>query len=212
MSHQTGSSWMRRTAATAAVGLTAAAGIVAMSGTAYADTLRVDYPVTGTTYLASTNSTMTLGPGVLKSELDLTTADLTADLELPPAQGQFKQFGVIPVSVTTTFIPEGKTVGKVDQLTGKVTSTSKVTLQLSNLKVAGIPTPVGSHCKTEEPVTISVTSGDDWSIIDGGTLSGTYSIPDFEHCLLATPLINLTVPGDGNTITLKLGAGTLPPS
>ncbi|WP_206664196.1 hypothetical protein [Thermomonospora catenispora] len=212
MPHQTGSSWMRRTAAAAAVGLAATAGVVAMSGTAHAATLRVDYPVTGTTHLASVNSTMSLGPGVLKSELDLTTADLTADLELPPAHGEFKQFGVIPVSVTTTFIPEGKTVGKIDQATGKVTSTSKVTLKLSNLKVAGIPTPVGDKCKTKEPVTITVTSGDDWNVLTGGTLTGTYSIPKFEHCLLATPLINLIVPGGGNTITLKLGTPTVPSS
>jgi hypothetical protein len=212
MSHHAGSSWIRKTAATAVVGLSVTAGVVAMSGTAHAATLRVDYPVNGTTYLKAVDSTMTLGPGVLKTELDLTTADVTADLVLPPAHGEFKQFGVIPVSVTTTFHPEGKTVGKIDQVTGAITSTSKVTLQLSGLKVAGIPTPVGGDCKTKEPVTITTVSGDDWNVVTGGTLTGTYTIPKFEHCLLATPLINLIVPGSGNTITLKLGAGTVPPS
>jgi hypothetical protein len=32
--------------------------------------------------------------------------------------------------------------------------------------------------------------------------------PRFTHCLLDTALINLTLPGPGNTITLTLGAPT----
>lgn len=48
----------------------------------------------------------------------------------------------------------------------------------------------------------------DFSVITGGNLTGTYTIPKFQNCLLATPLINLTVPGSGNTITLTLGAAT----
>lgn len=39
-------------------------------------------------------------------------------------------------------------------------------------------------------------------------LGRTYTIPRFAHCLLATPLINLTLPGPGHTITLTLGAAT----
>jgi hypothetical protein len=39
----------------------------------------------------------------------------------------------------------------------------------------------------------------------GGSLSGTYTIPPFAHCELLTPVLNLTVPGPGNTITLTLG-------
>jgi hypothetical protein len=45
------------------------------------------------------------------------------------------------------------------------------------------------------------------------TLTGTLTLPAatgrFAHCGLATLLINLTLPGPGNTISLTLGAGTL---
>jgi hypothetical protein len=47
-----------------------------------------------------------------------------------------------------------------------------------------------------------------FNALSGGTVSGTYTIPKFTHCLLATALINLTLPGPGNTITLTLGAPT----
>jgi hypothetical protein len=87
-----------------------------------------------------------------------------------------------------------------------------VTLKLSDLKVAGIPMPVGDNCKTKTPATLNLVSGDDWNVLQGGTLTGTYTIPEFENCILATPLINLTVPGPDNTISVKLGTPTVPPA
>ncbi|SEG18038.1 hypothetical protein SAMN04489712_103519 [Thermomonospora echinospora] len=211
MSRSSVSPKVRRAGACAAAGVLAAVGLVAGSGTAHAaEPFRVDYPVNGSTYIKTTDSTMKLGPGKLKVALDFDTGAFTADLALPPAQGSFKEFGVIPVSVTTEFIQEGQTTGAVDLITGATKSTSKVTLRLKNLKVAGIPTPVGDHCKTEKPATINLTSGEGFDVLNGGPMSGTYEIPKFENCLLATPLINLTVPGAGNTINLTLSPAELP--
>ena len=48
-----------------------------------------------------------------------------------------------------------------------------------------------------------------FNILKGGNLKGTYTIPQFGNCGLATPLINLTIPGPGNTITLTLGKATI---
>jgi hypothetical protein len=45
--------------------------------------------------------------------------------------------------------------------------------------------------------------------LKGGKLAGTYTIPPFANCGLATALLNATVPGPGNTITLKLGAAKI---
>ena len=39
----------------------------------------------------------------------------------------------------------------------------------------------------------------------GGAVSGSYTIPAFHHCLLNTLLLNLTIPGPGNTLNLTLG-------
>ncbi|GAA3987366.1 hypothetical protein GCM10023085_81760 [Actinomadura viridis] len=207
------SSKTRRVAALATAGLAAAALGVASAPAASAEpSIRVDYPVSGTTAIKATGSSMALGPGTLETTLDFGNGDLTANLKMPAAKGEFKQWGVIPVSVTTEFIEATPTTGKVDLNTGATQSTSKVTLKLSNLKVAGIPTPVGDNCKTKTPATITLNSGSDWDVLNGGTMAGTYTIPEFQNCLLATPLINLTVPGPDNTISLKLGAATVPPT
>lgn len=201
-----------RRARVVAATLAAAAGVVPAAGTAHADVvLQVNYPLTGTTFIKSTGSSMSLGPGTLAASLDEDFA-ITAKTTLPPATGSFKEFGVIPVSVTTEFIETTPTTGKVDVDTGAVQTTSHFTLRLTDLKVAGIPTPVGDHCETKTPAVISVASDANFNILTGGNLNGAYTIPPFQNCLLATPLIDLTVPGAGNTITLTLGAATVPSS
>lgn len=67
---------------------------------------------------------------------------------------------------------------------------------------------MGPSCETRTPATISLTSGAGFNLLNGGTLSGTYTIPPFSHCGLNTALINLTIPGPGNTIALTLGAAS----
>ncbi len=196
----------RRASAAALTGLVAAVTVAASAPAAAASSnLTVKYPVTGSTVIKSVNATMKLGPGTLKSTVSLATGSLTAHLALPPATASFKQFGLIPVTATTAFIQDGKTTGKVNLSTGAVVTHSRITLQVTSLSVAGIPIPVGSQCETATPAKVTVTSRPGFSIVKGGNLSGTYTIPQFANCGLVTVLLNLTIPGSGNTITLTLG-------
>jgi hypothetical protein len=87
------------------------------------------------------------------------------------------------------------------------TTTSQITIRIVSLTVGGIPQLIGNSCETVTPATIQVSSQPGWNIIKGGNLAGTYTMPQFHHCLLDTLLINLTLPGPGNTITLTLGKG-----
>jgi hypothetical protein len=172
-------------------------------------TVAVTYPVTGSTFIKAINSTVALGPGTLATTADLTTSTLTGTLTLPPATGSFKEFGLIPVTATTELVQDGPATGTVDFSTNAVQTTTQATLKVTSLTAAGIPIPVGSSCQTSTPATITVSSQPGFNVLSGGTLAGTYTIPRFAHCGLATLLINLTLPGPGNTISLTLGAGTL---
>jgi hypothetical protein len=129
-------------------------------------------------------------------------------LSLPPATGSFKELGLVPVTATTEMVQDGQAAGTVNFSTNAVTTTATETIKLTGLKVAGLPIPVGGSCQTS-PATITVTSRPGFNLLSGGTLAGTYTIPPFAHCGLATFLINLTLPGPGNTISLTLGAGSL---
>ncbi len=198
-------------AAAAVAGIAAATPALASPAAPAApsdSTVSVSYPVTGSTFIKAIGSTIGLGPGTLSTTADLTTSTLTGTLTLPPATGSFKELGLIPVTATTEMIQDGTATGTVNFTTNAVTTTATDTIKLTSLKVAGVPILVGPSCETS-PATISVSSQAGFNVLNGGTLSGTYTIPPFAHCGLATLLINLTLPGPGNTISLTLGKGTL---
>ena len=199
--------YYRGIAATALTGLVAALALAATPTAASAsDTmLTVRYPINGSTLVKATNASLTLGPGTLKSTVDLNTGALTAKLNLPPATGSFKELGIVPVTATVALLQNGPTTGNIDLNTGAVTTTSNVTLQITSLSVAGLPVPVGSSCESSTPASITLTSQPGFSITKGGTVSGTYTIPPFAGCGLVTPVLNLTIAGPGNTISLTLG-------
>ena len=193
---------------TALSGLLAAGAILAAAAPASAQsTVTVKYPVTGSTTINSVDATATLGPGTLKSTVNLSTGAVIASLKLPPATVSYEELGLVPVTATTAFINDGKTKGTVNLDTGAVTTTSNITLQITSLTVGGIPVPVGNACESATPATVTVNSQPGFNIVNGGSLSGTYTIPPFANCGLETPVLNLTIPGPGNTITLTLGKG-----
>jgi len=199
-------SGIRATAATATVGLAAAFAVAATAAPAAAiSSIHATYKVTGSTFLKAPNATLPLGPGKLAANVNLNTGALKAALTLPDATLSFKQFGLIPVTATAHFINNGPTTGTVNFNAGTVSSTSHITMQLVSLSIAGLPVPVGPACESSVPAAIQVASQPGFSILKGGNLAGTYTIPQFANCGLVTPLINLTLTGPGNTITLTLG-------
>jgi hypothetical protein len=201
--------WLpRRGLAIAGLGAAVTALAIALPAAASAGTtVTVRYPVTGVTVISANNSSLKLGPGKLTTTADLSTGALKAKLVLPPATGSFTELGIIPVTATTEFIQDGPTTGTLNATTGAVTTTSNVTLRITSLTVAGLPVSVGSTCESSTPAAITVASQPGFNIADGGNLSGAYTIPPFANCGLDTLVINLTIPGPNNTITLTLGKG-----
>jgi hypothetical protein len=198
---------IRTTMAAGLVALTAVFTVAATTvpASATTSTIKATYPVTGSTFLNAPGATLPLGPGKLVAHVNASTGAVKATLTLPNATGSFEELGAIPVTATAHFINNGPTTGTINLSTGAVTSTSHITMQLVSLSVAGIPIPLGPSCETSTPAVVQVTSQPGFNLLKGGNLKGTYTIPPFANCLLATPLINLTLTGPGNTITLTLG-------
>ena len=185
--------------------LLAAVGVAATAGRASADTvLNVHYALTGTTFIKKLKTTVNLGAGTLASTVDLTTGTSSSTLTLPPATASVKELGLIPVTATTEMIQNGPASGTVNTSTNTITSTASVTLKITNLTIFGLSVPVGSSCQTS-PFAISLSSGPGFTVGGGGPISGSYTIPLFSHCGLNTLLLNLTIPGSGNTLNLTLG-------
>jgi hypothetical protein len=185
-------------------GLLAAGAVAATAGPASADTVvNVHYSLTGTTFIKKLNTTFDLGSGTLSSAVDLDTATLTSTLSLPPGTLSFEIRGV-PVTVTTEIVQNGPASGSLSLSAGTITSAANVTLKVADLTVGGVGIPIGDSCQTS-PFTIDITSGTGFSIIGGGPLNGTFTIPSFGNCLLGTAWLNAAIPGPGNTLNLTLG-------
>jgi hypothetical protein len=195
--------------APAAVGLLAAAAVTASPAVASAgSTLKVVYPVHGSTHLKAPNTNVSLGPGKLAVTLNLSSGALTASLSLPAATVSISPAPLIKITATTEFIEVGATTGKVNVNTGAVTTTSKITLKITSLSVDGVPQFVGNSCQSATPAVIKLTSQKGFNPLLGGKLAGTYTVPPFANCGffgLLTPLINPLIAGPGNTITFILG-------
>lgn len=92
----------------------------------------------------------------------------------------------------------------VNLRTNTITSTASVSLKITNLTISGVSVPVGDGCQTA-PFSVTLRSDRGFTVRGGGHLSGSYAIPAFRHCGLSTSLLNLTIPGPGNTLKLTLG-------
>ena len=101
-------------------------------------------------------------------------------------------------------IQNGPATGTANLSTNTITSTASVTLKITNLTIAGVTVPVGGSCQTA-PFSVTLSSGPGFTVGGGGPVSGSYTIPALHHCGLSTLLLNLTIPGPGNTLNLTLG-------
>lgn len=198
-----------RTASVLVAAMAATAVGVSASPAAAAADLSATYPINGVSHINSNDSDLPLGPGSLKATVNLDSGALTASVSLPPATGNFKELGFIPVTATVELTEAEPTTGTLNLNTGAMQSTSHMNLRLTSLTIAGLPAPVGRRCQTVRPAEIPLASQPGFSVLRGGVVSGTYTIPPFEHCLLNTGLINLTIPGPDNTLTLTLGRAVL---
>lgn len=198
--------WHRRIAV-----LGAAAIVALVPATAYAATFNVAYDAVGTSHIASTNSTIELGPTTLTTTVDSSNGNLTGSMPLPGTTTEFSVIGLIPVTADVDFVEAAPITGDI-ALTGFnaiITSTARYYIKLSNIKVVGFPTFTGSHCRTKNPVSIpaNTPAGESFNLRNGGTLEGEFTIGNFEHCGLNTWLINLLIPGSGNTAEIEVTNG-----
>jgi hypothetical protein len=172
--------------------------------------LKIAYDVTGSTHLTSTDSTVALGPAVLSVAVKH-NGDFTGALPLPPTSASFTALGLLPVTATVSFVPDGPVTGHLTSKPGSTTVSSTATdyVKLSDVAVAGVPAGVGDSCQTVDPVTLTVATpkGKQFNVAKGGKLTGSYDLGKFANCGLTTPIVNAMVPGTGNTITLKLSNG-----
>lgn len=163
--------------------------------------IRYGYGLTGNTKIKAANGTVALTGGI-DAALDLSTGAFEADLTLNPTSGQFRVLGFVPVKAKIEFVQAAKTTGTLAG--GVLKSTSSVTVKLPHVSVLGIPVSTSPDCRTKTPASIPLESKPGFDPLAGGTVAGSYTLPELTGCGPLTGLISGLTSGPGNTIQLPL--------
>ena len=134
---------------------------------------------------------------------------------LPPSKATFLAFGFVPVSATMQLTEIGTiniiSIGAGFSLTSN-TVWSQVSLRVHDVKVNGVPLPVGPHCGASKPILLKL-SGDPtghppYALQTGGPLTGNITIPKFTGCGVGqnlNPIFNASIAGPKNFVLLTQG-------
>jgi hypothetical protein len=213
----TGPRLSRAFAVLAAGAVTALAGAFVATPAFASPSVTVTWNVDAQTHLAKLGSDVNVPRGSFSGTIDLATGDLVGNLSLPPAQITLYLGGAAAAADASFAIaPVGPTTGHVDLATKQVQTSSTFDIRLtkvtphSPLAAVNAVNLVGPNCRTSKPITVSM--GGTVDFVHGGTFSGTYAIPKFQHCEAMTAAINAVIPGGGNTFAATFSPpGTPPP-
>jgi hypothetical protein len=81
-----------------------------------------------------------------------------------------------------------------------VTASFNFNIKQASLSILPRLNLVGNTCTGSKPVTVTMSGL--VSLTGASTFSSTYTVPPFKGCgLLITPVLNLIIPGSGNTFS-----------
>lgn len=138
------------------------------------------------------------------------------------SRSTFLTFGFMPTTATMEMtqrpLGPGADYGTFeavsDMQTGiqAVSAHMRMSIRISDVSVNGAPLNVGGNCRTATDADIAL-KGRMTSVLEGGMLDGSFSIPRFTGCGIGEdlgPLFNGTVSGPGNLLRVSLGATCIP--
>ncbi|PXY27080.1 hypothetical protein BAY60_11380 [Prauserella muralis] len=153
-----------------------------------------------------------------------------ATMDFPAAGTSMLTFGFVPVSGKVRLrLAEPYLVidsvterhdyprGTPDKFPVKVTAQARMWLELSDVRVNGVPLDVGDDCRSAEPIDVVLAGGsantipqnpDEYTVPFGGVLSGSVDIPPFSGCGATEdldPLLTGTISGPDNDVKVTQG-------
>lgn len=127
---------------------------------------------------------------------------LKGKMVLPETTSELK-IGPFPLAKTTMkMTPIGDVQGTVDLTKQPAVATNVANLDVQIVSIKPILMPfnlVGNKCHTESPVVMTMKGAVD--VTKPNTFTSTYTLPKFKDCGLSTWIVNMLVPGKGNTQT-----------
>lgn len=131
--------------------------------------------------------------------------------EFPPASGSFFTLGVMPTTGSMQMTPVGPAVIDIwfQGTAGRATARLKVDVRIFDARINGVPFDVGPNCRTATPVdVVMIATPQQYSLTNGGVLTGTITIPPFSGCGATEdldPVFTALVSGPGNYLKMTQG-------
>lgn len=164
--------------------------------------VKYGYSLAGT----ATIKTLTRGSvplsGSINASLALQAGTFTGDLALNPATANLTALGFLPVVAKLAFVPSGPTTGTLKN--GALVANSKIRIKLPQVTLFGLSLGGGSTCQTKNLSNIPLRSSLFFNPVEGGLLSGTFTISDLTGCGALTGILSPLTAGSSNAIALKL--------
>lgn len=197
----------RRLPAAAFIAAVATALVALASPAAAANpvlSLPIDYEVTATTTLSSLGQTVTTEGGRFTGEVviyDDGSASIGGSMSLPAASQTLRVLGIPLATATFAVAPAGPITGSVDLVAMTATTTASFNIRITSVRPTLLPwvNLVGNRCTTAQPITVTMSGP--ISFTDPSSFEGSFTMPRLKDCGLVTPILNLVVPGPGNTFS-----------
>ncbi|MER7108226.1 DUF6801 domain-containing protein [Streptomyces sp. NPDC000229] len=144
--------------------------------------------------------------------------------QLPPVRSTFLTFGFMPTTATAEFtldtpmeIATGSYFSPDGRFSEVTKATAKLWVRLHDVEVNGTPLDVGPACRTARPMELALTGRGSYdaegrphgyTVVTGGPLTGTATIPEFSGCGVTEdldPLFTASLSGGGNHTRMTQG-------
>jgi hypothetical protein len=193
-----------RRSVTALVALALTAVLLGAAAPASADPIiPVRSEVDASTTIRKLGQTVTFPYGVFDGGVDLADSSLEGTMWLAPTTATLRLAGIPLATASLEVQQAGLVTGSVDLATMQATAHSTVVIRLTALRPTFWPSLnlVSPTCRAEN---VQLTMSGPIGVDGSGSLSGTYTIPNFVDCGWLTGAINLLIPGTGNTFSATL--------
>lgn len=184
--------------------LIAAAAFTAAPATADT-TIPINWNVNATTHIKSLNMDVVVPQGTFNGAFDVANGSLTGNLALPPASKSIDLLGLPIASTTFAMTQNGPITGHVDLATMTATVNTSFNFAITSASLSFLPwlNLVGRSCRGTSP--INVTLSGPVNLAGTSSFDATYTLPKLTGCGILTPILNLIIPGPGNTFSASFG-------
>lgn len=177
--------------------------VAVQSPSAWADTFQLDQTVDATTTLAKLHQTVVIPQGTFHGTINESNGAVKGTLRLPPASTTVRIAGIGVATATFSLAPTGPVRGRFHFSTYEIVATSTFNIIVSSVKPLGLPVNlVPKGCGTSSPISLQFHGT--ISPINGGTVSGTYTIPSLRSCGALTLALTAALAGPNNAFSANL--------